>query len=338
MQLLSIPGLYDIIIVIMMEQYRSTRSIIEAEEARFTPRFTEVICPIKIKEGSKNYDLEVGVWYHPDLLTADDILLCSGGYGEEKLAAIEGVKKLSALGLNSAWMVLPFDKRKLPSPNKEELRLWIDTILTEVPIHIAEYFNRLSGKSEDTPVDLFGVSMGGGSVIMTATNAPERYNIIEAKAPSGINDLSSDLTKSQRILEFIDEMLSNAMHHEQSIFTDPRNFKGSNEIIRRMIIDIAQRRFTTKIDYGMRQDLTESILKLYLIKGDKFGLWNGDDDSVIPLEKSRKLLNRVYPELENMIRVYKGSHTGIYADQSYPQLKRIAAHILFERTKSSRLS
>ena len=316
-----------------MEEYRS---IIRPEEERIEPIFTEVIAPIKIKEGLQTHDLRVDVWYHPNLLIDNDILICSGGYGEEKLAAIEGVKKMSALGLNSAWMVLPFDRRKLPSINREEFRLLIDIILTEVPIHIARYFNQLSGKNEDTPVDFFGVSMGGGSVIMSAIHAPEKYNIIEAKAPSGINDLSYNLTKSRRILEFVDEMLSNAMHHEQSIFTDYRNFKGSSEIIRRIIIDIAQGRFNTKIDYGMAQELAESIFKLYQIKGDKFGLWNGSDDSVIPLEKSKRVLDKIYPELGNIIKVYQGSHTGIYADSSYPQLRKIAYHLLSERTKSSK--
>jgi len=316
-----------------MENLEIYRSTIEKEEERFTPVHTEVVCPIQIKEGSLQHDLVVDVWYHPDLLTDNQILICSGGYGEEKLAAIEGVKKFSALGINSAFMILPFDKRKLPSLNKEDLKLWIETIIIDVPIKIAERFNELSGRAIDTPVDIFGISMGGGAAIMSAVNAPERYNIIETKAPSGINDLSSDLTKFQRIIEFIDEMYSNAMHHDQSIFTDSRNFKGSNEIIRRMLIDIAQGRFITKIGYAMDQDLAESIFTLYAIKGNKFGLWNGDDDSVVPLKKSRRVLDRAYPELGNIIRVYKGSHTGLYADLSYPQLKKIADHILFERAK-----
>jgi hypothetical protein len=313
-----------------MEKYRP---IIRAEEERFTPVFEEVICPIKIREGDKLHDLKVSVWYHPDLLTDNDILICSGGYGEEKLAAIEGVKKMSALGLNSAWMVYPFDKKKLPYSDKKEFQLLIETVITEVPIRIAEHFNMLAGRKKETPVDLMGISMGGGAFIMSSSKAPERYRIIEAKAPAGINDNSNNLNKHQKILEFISEMLSNAMHHDQSIFTDQRNFKGSSEIIRRIIIDIAQGRFPTKIEYAMTKDLTASILKLYLIKGSRFALWNGDDDSIVPLEKSKIILNNTFPELGNIIKVYLGSHTGVYADLSYPQLAKIAEHLLLERTK-----
>lgn len=309
------------------------------------PIHETVIWATRLRENSLERRIPIDLFYNPDVLNGVDILLGAGGYGEEKFAAIEGVRKFGELAIAAAFMVHPFDRKKVPGRNiagmkrDEELRLWIEKILIEGPLFVASELNEKAGKPSDSPVDLYGNSMSAGGNIMSASRAPERFHIVEAQAPAGVNDRTVAMSESKRIHSLLRDMGVNLNRPEQNILKDRRNIRAGMEIFRRAVIDIMQRRFNTKVGYAVTADIVPDIAKLHGLKGEDFGLWLGSDDPVAQLTQVRRSLKLYSSEnhqanLADIIRVYEGSHTALYANGIRPQLEPIGVHIL-ERRKAS---
>jgi hypothetical protein len=290
----------------------------------------------RITEHSPVHTIPIDIIYDPRVLKTDRrVLLGSGGYGEELLGSTEGVRKFGELGIAAAFMIHPFDKKKIPAIDHDQLRLWIETVLIEGPYVAAEWLNTRANRPPDTPLDLFGSSMSGGGHIMSVAHAPEKSSIVEIKASAGVNDLSVELSEKARIHMFLKTMGANMLQPEQRIDKDRRNIRAGLEVARRAVIDIAQQRFNTKVGYAVTADLIPSIAAIHEHKGEDFGFWVGTDDPVVVQATIEQLLDTVH--LSHILRTYEGSHAALYANGSRRQLAAIGAHI-HERRRASMTS
>jgi hypothetical protein len=251
------------------------------------------------------------------------------------LASPVGVRKWSEQGVPSAFMVHRFfEKSLMPDIDREDAELFVKTALIESPLFVASWFNEQAGKKADAPIDNYARSMAAGGNIMSAVYAPERYGITELQAPAGINDLTRDVPRWRRIGSFAGSMVHNAMKPEQNILKDSKNYKGGLEIIGRMATDVKERHFVTKVGLAVTMDSGPNIVTLHNLKGEDFTIWLGSEDVVVPPEHVYRVIGRALLEngqsedvVEDFVRVFPGSHTGLYANASRLEIERISEHL-----------
>lgn len=248
------------------------------------------------------HDVPITVVRHPDaLVEGDQQLHFYPGLGEELRATPKGIHTLGEKGLAGVGVILPF--HYLPAEARN-----VERTIVEVPHAIAEEYNGLAGNPVDMPVDVIGHSQGGGAVIKTASEAPEKFGAIAAWAPVALTSEAFGNTPEGKRHQFIWRLgVLNVLKREQSMFLDVGNFAAMSETLGRVISDVRARRLSTKLDYALSLDLTGDVKGL---SGDHdLAVFAGDTDPLFRVAEYQDSLRGI--GAEDLLVVIPGSHATI---------------------------
>lgn|GEM_PF-3593671 len=248
------------------------------------------------------------------------------GIREEGRAAIHAMEVLDGLQMPASAIILPFQYLE-PTPAN------IERVILEGPVSFATHQNIKSGKKEDSPVDLFGSSQGGGAVIMTANETPELFDAIAARAPVGLNQEAfgdvNDSTDFTRRLKFMYRFaVENAVKsgqmplHFKSPHIDMGNVFGQYEAIKGLINDVGAHRLGPKLDFALSRSLAGAVSKLR-DEDHPINIFVGEDDPVFRLSEIIATLGKV--GCDDLITPMEGaSHSAIMSNAGTRQLEMAA--------------
>lgn len=179
------------------------------------------------------------------------------GLGEEETAGPLGLEVARTNGIDAVNVIYRFEALPCTRAN-------IERTVIEVPHMVSRALNERAGNPADTPVDLMGSSQGGGGVIMTASEAPEKFGAIATLGPVGLTPEAFGDHPFEKKARFMWRLavVNGLLRPENTVLRDRGNWEALRAVGGRAVKDIVSRRLGPKLDFALSQSLATDVARL----------------------------------------------------------------------------
>jgi pimeloyl-ACP methyl ester carboxylesterase len=234
------------------------------------------------------------------------------GMGEGKHASLAALKTLSAMGIASTAVILPFHHLARTPDNFKRT-------LIDVPQLIAK---ELNGRADTTtPTSIIGHSQSGYAALLTASEAPELFDNVAAWSTVGLTSEAFGTTPDEKRKEFYRRMFrENLRERDQHPLHHPGNIVAGMEIGRFLLADFIKGRLKPKVDYALNLTGLDQVQKL-VAANRNVAIFGAENDPLFPKAEYLAALGSV--GLERLFHTIPGSHSNPLAAAGREQLTAI---------------